>query len=409
MPDSKVDHAVTGVEPSNGVSKGGKHPLWSRPESEPRSRSGLNNLDLLKDGARQMTICNACRYCEGYCAVFPAMEQRRIFTKADLTYLANLCFDCRDCYYACQYAPPHEFGVNIPKLMSELRTATYRAFTWPTMLSGWFRHNALVVGVITAASILIILGLVLAYQGSAMLFGVHFGAGAFYRVVPFVAMTVPPTLIAIYGFTVFSIGALRFWRDTQGSGTELVSFVALWGATKDAFGLAYMKGGGAGCNYPGESFSLSRMWFHHLVFYGFLLDFAATSIAAFYDHFLGWQAPYPYFSLPVVFGTVGGLMLVVGTLGLLWLKRHSDRDPAHGSMLAMDMAFLFLLLLTSFSGLVLLLLRESAAMGTALAVHLGFVSGLFITLPYGKFAHVVYRYAALVRYSIEQRRVGGNG
>ena len=98
-------------------------------------------LDLLKEGARQMTICNACRYCEGYCAVFPAMEQRRIFTKADLTYLANLCFDCRDCYYACQYAPPHEFAVNVPKLMSELRADTYREFTWPALLAGVFKHN----------------------------------------------------------------------------------------------------------------------------------------------------------------------------------------------------------------------------------------------------------------------------
>jgi MinD superfamily P-loop ATPase len=56
--------------------------------------------ELLKEGERQMTICNACRYCEGYCAVFPAMELRRTFSKGDLVYLANLCFDCRDCYYA---------------------------------------------------------------------------------------------------------------------------------------------------------------------------------------------------------------------------------------------------------------------------------------------------------------------
>ena len=27
-----------------------------------------------------MTICNACRYCEGYCAVFPAMEKRLTFS-----------------------------------------------------------------------------------------------------------------------------------------------------------------------------------------------------------------------------------------------------------------------------------------------------------------------------------------
>ena len=165
-----------------------------------------------------------------------------------------------------------------------------------------------------------------------------------------------------------------------------------------------MKGGGAGCNYPDENFSRSRMWYHHLVFYGFLLDFAATSIAAFYDHFLDWQAPYPYFSAPVVLGTVGGVGLLIGTVGLLYLKWKSDRAPADASMLNMDVAFLVLLFLTSFTGLALLAFRETAAMGMLLVIHLGVVAGLFITLPYGKFAHVVYRYAALVRYAIEQRR-----
>jgi len=369
----------------------------------------MPSLELLKDGARQMSICNACRYCEGYCAVFPAMEQRRLFTKGDLTYLANLCFDCRDCYYACQYAPPHEFAVNVPKLMSKLRADTYSEFTWPGMLSGLFKQNVLAAAVMTTASVLAILGLVLWLQGPTILFGVHLGEGAFYRVIPFIAMTLPASLIALYGLTVFVIGALRFWRATHGRLTELIDLGALWRASKDAFGLAYMKGGGAGCNYPGERLSLSRMWFHHLVFYGFLLDLAATTIAASYHHFLAWQAPYPYTSLPVVFGTVGGLMLIVGTLGLLCLKQRSDREPAHPSMIAMDVAFLLLLLFTSLSGLLLLMLRESAAMATLLVVHLGFVAGLFLTLPYGKFAHVVYRYAALVRYSIEQRRAEGDG
>jgi citrate/tricarballylate utilization protein len=335
------------------------------------------------------------------------MEQRRIFTKADLIYLANLCFDCRDCYYACQYAPPHEFGVNIPKLMAELRADTYREFTWPAILAGLFKHNAPAVAAITALAVIIILGLVLFFKGSDILLSSHLGEGAFYRVVPFIAMTVPPTLITLYGLGVFMLGALRFWRETQSSVTELVDGAALWRATKDGFGLAYMKGGGEGCNYPGERFSRSRFWFHHLVFYGFLLDLAATTIAALYHHFLAWDAPYPYLSWPVMLGTLGGLGLLVGTGGLLYLKWQSDRAPAARSMLSMDVAFLCLLFLTSLTGMLLLVLRESAAMGTLLVIHLGVVAGFFITVPYGKFAHVVYRYAALVRYAIEQRRLDG--
>ena len=68
-----------------------------------------------------MTICNACRYCEGYCAVFPAMERRLTFSPGDLRYLANLCHNCAECYYACQYAPPHEFAVNVPQVFAQIR------------------------------------------------------------------------------------------------------------------------------------------------------------------------------------------------------------------------------------------------------------------------------------------------
>ncbi|HWO42313.1 MAG TPA: tricarballylate utilization 4Fe-4S protein TcuB [Candidatus Eisenbacteria bacterium] len=360
--------------------------------------------ELVQEGDRQMKICNACRYCEGYCAVFPAMELRRNFSKADLLYLANLCFDCRDCYYACQYAPPHEFGINIPKLMADVRLETYRAFSWPAILAGLFRRNALVVGLVTACATLAIALLVVLFIGRDVLFAIHLGEGAFYRVVPYTAMTLPPLIVALYGFAVLIAGTVRFWRETQGGLTDLVDFRALWRATQDAFGLAYLKGGGAGCNYPDARFSQSRRWFHHLVFYGFLLDLASTTVAAGYHHFLEWQAPYPLLSWPVVLGTVGGIALVIGTTGLLYLKWRSDLDPAAERMWSMDVAFLVLLFLTSLTGLVLLAARETAAMGTLLVIHLGTVAGLFITAPYGKFAHVVYRYAALVRYAAEQRR-----
>lgn len=60
-------------------------------------------IDLIQDACRQIEVCNACRYCEGYCAVFPSLHANRAFSDGDITQLANLCHNCRGCHYACQY------------------------------------------------------------------------------------------------------------------------------------------------------------------------------------------------------------------------------------------------------------------------------------------------------------------
>ena len=70
----------------------------------------------------------------------------------------------------------------------------------------------------------------------------------------------------------------------------------------------------------------------------------------------------------------------------------------------MDVAFIADLLLVNVSGMFLVALRETAAMPLLLDVHLGFVAALFITLPYSKFVHAGYRYAALVRNRLEGLR-----
>ncbi|HYL79392.1 MAG TPA: hypothetical protein VEU07_01185, partial [Candidatus Acidoferrum sp.] len=109
-------------------------------------------------------------------------------------------------------------------------------------------------------------------------------------------------------------------------------------------------------------------------------------------------------SVPVLLGTLGGVGLVIGPVGLLWLKGKRDPELSDQNQTGMDIGFLVLLLLTSLTGLLLLLLRETPAMGVLLAVHLGFVLGLFLSMPYGKFVHAVYRAAALLRYAIEESR-----
>jgi citrate/tricarballylate utilization protein len=355
----------------------------------------------LQDASRSMQVCNACRYCEGFCAVFPAMERRREFADTDLTYLANLCHGCRACFYACQYAPPHPFNVNLPRTLAELRAETWEAYAWPGFLAGLFRRNGTVVALAIALGIALLLLLTGLLRDPAILYGVHTGPGAFYVVIPAWAMISVAALTFTFSVVALIAGAIRFWR---GSRSGPFPRPRAWlRAVSDVATLRYLGGGGGdGCNDRDEGFSQARRWLHHALFYGFALCFASTSVAAFYEHGLGRLSPFPLLSLPVLLGTVGGLGMTVGTAGMLWLKIAADPEPGSPRLLGTDFAFILLILLTAVTGLVLLALRASTAMGTLLAIHLGCVLALFVVMPYSKFVHGVYRGVALLRNAVEQ-------
>ena len=390
-----IGNSVDSAVPREEVPGGAPGPV-DEPDDDP----------AVAEARRLMVICNACRYCEGFCAVFPAMERRSAFHRHDLMFLANLCHDCRGCYYACQYAPPHDFAVNVPKALARLRSESYRSVAWPEPLAGLFARNGLSVGLTCALTTAVVIALTVALAGPTTLLSTHAGEGAFYRIVPYWLMVVPASVIGVYALVALLLGARRFWRESGGESNRPKNVRrlgdAVRSAARDAARLTHLGGGGDGCNYPEGRFSHRRRWLHHLVLYGFVLDFASTTVAAFYDHALNLRAPYPLLSLPVVLGTLGGVGLVVGSSGLLWLKWKSDRAPAEPSVTGMDVAFLVLLLLTALSGLLLLALRETPAMGSLLVLHLGLVAGLFLTLPYSKFVHGLYRYLALVRHSLEE-------
>ena len=147
--------------------------------------------------ARQLQICNACRYCEGFCAVFPAMTRRLAFPAADVHYLANLCHNCGACLHACQYAPPHEFAVNVPQAMAKVRLQTYTDFAWPRGMGRLYQRNGLTVALATAGALIFFLLLALAVNGTLQQAP---DAGNFYSVFPhnlLVALFAPVFLYAV--------------------------------------------------------------------------------------------------------------------------------------------------------------------------------------------------------------------
>ena len=361
--------------------------------------------EALAEADRLMTVCNSCRYCEGLCAVFPAMELRRDFTDGDLNYLANLCHSCGACLADCQFAPPHEFQVNVPKTLATVRAQSYQAYAWPSAFRGMFERNGLAISITAALGVAVFVAGFVGLTDVSVLFGTHLGEGAFYRVMPHAAMAGLFLAVSAYAAIAIFVSLWRFWRDSGETPSAILDLGSLWQAVKDAGTLRYLDGGGVGCMNEDERPTDRRRLYHHLTFYGFALCFASTSLASVYDYILGREAPYAWFDLPVLLGNSGGIGLIVGPIGLLWLKFRRDPELVDGSRASMDVAFLVMLLLTSVTVILLFLLRETAAMGLTLAVHLGVVFALILTMPYGKFVHGLYRFLALVKYAGEKRRL----
>jgi citrate/tricarballylate utilization protein len=349
--------------------------------------------DLFLEAERQLNVCNSCRYCEGYCPVWPALELRTELTEGDLTHLANLCHDCRDCFTACMYTAPHEFDLNPPKVFTEIRETTYDRYVWPREVPRPLRGIA---GGITSS---VVIGLVLLALSFLSTGGRAFSAsatGSPYDLLPYWLMIVVAGAPALWSVGIGVRAVLKYWQDTHGAARDLGS-PRRWGrALVTAAQLRHMRGGGEEeCAYPDEEPTPARRRFHSLTFYGFLLCFASTVVAGIEQDFLGIGPPYPLLSVPVVLGTLGGLGMVAGCAGLIALKRRSPREQTTESMRRADHGLLGALLVLGLTGLLTLVLRDTVLFGVILLVHLAAIVVCFAVAPYTKFAHWVYRLLAI--------------
>lgn len=352
-------------------------------------------LDNAHDEARrQLQICNACRYCEGYCAAFPAITRRRAFADGDITQIANLCHNCRGCHYACQYTEPHEFALNLPQTLAEVRRESWEGYVWPQGLGRLFQRHAWAV---MAACVLGFAVLFVAIRAIGSAGGEGFYAALSHGAM--VAIFAPAFVVPLLGL---ALGVRRYWRDVGG---EPIVRADIAQALREAATMRSLKGGhGEGCNFEeGDRFSTLRVHAHHGIMYGFLLCFASTSTGTVMHYVFDMPAPYGLLSLPKLFGISGGVLLTLGCFGMLWLKSRANADLGDAKARGADSAFTALLGFVGLSGLVLYALGETALMPTLLAVHLGAVLAFFLLTPFTKMAHAPFRLAALIR-DVQERR-----
>ncbi len=355
--------------------------------------------DLLQEARRQAEICNACRYCEGYCSVFPALHRERAFSDGDLTQLANLCHNCRGCYYACQYTQPHEFALNLPKALAEVRTDSWLNFAYPAPLARLVHRSGTMIMLVS------LLGIA-AMTWAIGALGPAGGTG-FYAVLShsaMVAIFIPAFLLPLISM---AVSLRRYWQATGGGAVRAADIAA---AVKAAAGMKNLSGGhGDGCNFEDtDRFSQARRYAHQAIMYGFFLSFGATVAGTVLHYLFAMPAPYPFWSLPKLLGVSGGVLLTLGVVWMLALKLRAERDLGDERAWGGEMGFTLLLGLTGASGLALYALGGTPALAPLLALHLGAVATLFLLMPFSKMVHGLYRMAALVRDARDRRTGKGS-
>jgi citrate/tricarballylate utilization protein len=346
------------------------------------------NGDAIAEARRQVEICNACRYCEGFCAVFPAINRQRAFAEGDITQLANLCHNCRGCYYACQYVPPHEFAVNIPAALNDVRQESWERLARPQAFARLFHERGMALAAAMVAGFAVLFALMAALRPES-------GEG-FYAYLSHTAMVALFTPAFLLPLLAIALSLRAYWLEVGGERVQLAHLLA---AVRSVGRMRNLDGGqGQGCNFEdGDRFSNRRRIFHQMVLYGFLLAFASTSSGTILHYGFGIEAPYGLFSLPKLFGIPGGLLLCIGTAGLAHLKARAEKDLGTPRVWGGEIAFIALLFFVSASGLVLYAATGTPAVPALLALHLGAVLAFFLLMPFSKMVHGFYRFTALLR------------
>lgn len=353
---------------------------------------GAISDDPVIEARRQIEICNACRYCEGFCSVFPAITREKVFADGDITQLANLCHNCRGCYYACQYTEPNEWALNLPRALADARADSWERLAWPGGLARLFQRSGAAIAAALVVGFAAMFWLIASLPGEGEGFYAYLSHGAM------VAIFLPAFLFPLVSL---AVSIRRYWAEVGGG---RVTPAALVDALRSAARMKNLDGGqGQGCNFEKEErFSDGRRHVHQAIMYGFLLCFASTSVATVMHYGFDIRAPYGLLSLPKLFGVPGGLLLVAGCIGMVMLKRKADPNLGAPGRETGSAAFVWLLGFVGLSGLVLYAVRGTGLTGPLLALHLGAVLTFFLLTPYSKMAHGFYRLTALVKDAVDR-------
>jgi len=344
--------------------------------------------ELVRRGGGDAARCFQCATCSSVCDLatperaFPRRQmllaQWGLVDRLVADPAIWLCHQCNDCTVRCpRDAKPGDAmqtlrsllieEVGAPRLLARLvgRART----TWPILLGLptllWAIYIFAVNGFATARTPLAYGDVVPVW----MIYSVFLPAAAFAAVAAV-------------------LGARRCWTAWGNEGARSGTLLQGLGAVAwDVLGHRRFKTCGA---------ARPRRMGHLLLLWGFLGALLTTTLLGIAMDFFGVKTPLPQLHPIKILGNLSAVLLTVGVIWLV-VNRITDEKSA-GRSGAFDVFFLVLVALVVLSGIGAQLGRFFLPVPVALALyvlHLGTILSMFLTFPFSKFAHALYRTLAL--------------
>ncbi|MDQ3944328.1 MAG: quinone-interacting membrane-bound oxidoreductase complex subunit QmoC [Actinomycetota bacterium] len=358
---------------------------------------------MLGHGAEALRRCYQCGTCSVVCPrtplenAFPRKEmvwaqwglEDKLLTNGD----AWLCYQCNDCITYCPVdARPGD-------VMAASRDLQIEAYAVPRFMARIPLEARLLPVAVALPAVLVALMVLVAVVVTDGRFSLPQGDILFENFIGHGWLDVFTLSLVGAVVAVSTISLRRFWAGLQSTVPAGTPRLPLGRALRGTAGEVFGHGGFDDCNT-----AHMRRGAHMAIFYGFLGLLAATTGAALYTEIfplLGIEWQDNELSLPIwdpvkIIGNVGGVALLIAMAQTMWARRARPRTS--GKSAYSDWFFSGLLTVTALSGFATEILRFAGvrtAAYPAYAVHLVFVFALFLYFPFSKFAHVMYRTAAI--------------
>ena len=394
----------TAEETSRGVNGSVAHRDASFPEEAGPIRvdPDLGFIEWLgTQGASSFKKCFQCGTCSATCPIspltapFPRKEmawaswgmKERLLRDPDIW----LCHHCNDCSTRCPR------GGRPGDLLAALRQQSVLHYSAPRFLARWVNNPRLAPVLLAIPALL--LGLAIWMRRPlAEFFGMVDQTES--EIVYSYSSFLPHWLLNGFFFSfgllallAVIVGVARFWKALPvpiGTNNSLLRSIPA------AIGKIIAHDKFSKCKT-----TIWRFVAHLCVFFGFLGLTAVTIwvITARINPLIQGEFIYPFSFLSPwkILANLGGAAVLIGCILLIY-DRLEDSDRA-GSSTYFDWSFVLTLLIVTFTGFVteaMHYLRLEPHRHVAYFIHLVFVFGLLIYLPYSKFAHILYRTTAMV-------------